>query len=159
MGECSSAPCATASVELSDSGEETPLVRCLHPWRVFQPADAYRLMPQYQLNQIPRQPESRYLRMSCQTALADVTDDREYTAAFDRYEFLRSMLEIHHTRDERAALGEFVHRAGASRSIPDIGQIDDQWPVVAAGGFDGDPEKARGAHGGVLRQMSQTSFF
>ena len=93
----------TASVELSDSGEETPLVRCLHPWRVFQPADAYRLMPQYQLNQIPRQPESRYLRMSCRTALADVTDDREYTAAFDRYEFLRSMLEIHHTQERESS--------------------------------------------------------
>jgi len=36
-------------------------------------------------------------------ALADVTDDREYVTAFDRYEFLRSMLEIYYTLGEICA--------------------------------------------------------
>ena len=43
--------------------------------------------------------------MSCRAALADVTDDREYATAFDRYEFLRAMLEIYYTwrRVQRSA--------------------------------------------------------
>jgi hypothetical protein len=143
----------TTSAALSNSGEETPLVWCLHPWRVFE-RDVARRMPQYQPDQIPRSPDSRYLRMSCRAALADVTDDREYTAAFDRYELLRGMLEIHYTPGKRAALGEFVFR-----SIPDVGQIVDQWPLVVAGGFDSDPEQARGAHAAVLRQISITPFY
>jgi hypothetical protein len=149
----------STSAALSESGEEKPLVWCLHPWRVFQPADAYRLMPQYQPNQVPRWPDSRYLRMSCRAALADVTDDREYAVAFDRYEFLRAMLEIYYTQGERAALGEFVLRFGANRSIPDIDEIDEQWPLVAAGGFDGDTEQARSAHAAALQQISQTPVF
>ena len=130
----------TTSAALSNSGEETPLVWCLHPWRVLQTA-------------------SHYLRMSCRAALADAADDREYTTAFDRYEFLRAMLEIYYTPEKRAALGEFVRRSGATRSIPSAAQIDDQWPLVTAGGFDGDPEKARGAHAAALEQISQTPLF
>lgn len=104
-------------------------------------------------------PASHYLRASCRAALADVTDDREYKTAFDRYEFLRAILEIYYTPEKRAALGEFVLRSGATRSIPSAAQIDNQWPLVTAGGFDGDPEKARGAHAAVLEQISQTSLF
>jgi hypothetical protein len=103
-------------------------------------------------------PDSHYLRTSCRAALADVTDDREYTAAFDRYEFLRCMLEIYYTQEKRAALGEFLGRFGTTRSVPDASQIDDQWPLVTADGFDGDPEKARSAHAAVLQQISQTPF-
>jgi hypothetical protein len=148
----------TTSAALSNTGEETPLVWCLFPWRVIL-ADVAARMPQDQPNRVPSQPASHYLRMSCRAALADVTDDREYKTAFDRYEFLRGMLEIHYTREKRAALGEFVGRFGATRSVPDADQIDDQWPLVAAGGFDGDPEKARGAHAAVVQQISQTPWF
>jgi hypothetical protein len=56
----------TTSAALGDSGQETPLVWCLHPWRVFQPADAHRLMPRYQPNRIPSQPASHYLRAVAQ---------------------------------------------------------------------------------------------
>jgi hypothetical protein len=112
------------------------------------------LMPRYQPSSRPIWPASRYLRASCRAALADLTDDSEYVAAFDRYEFLRSMIEVHYTQQRRAALGEFVSRWGAR--TPDVADIDDQWPLVEAGGFGGDAAEARQAHEPVLQQIAQT---
>jgi hypothetical protein len=74
-------------------------------------------------------------------------------AAFDRYEFLRSMLELGYTQARRAALGEFVARLGTSGF--EAGEIDYQWPLVVVGGFDGDAEKAREFHVAVLQQVAQ----
>jgi SIR2-like domain len=144
----------TSSSTLELNGE-AQLAWCLHPWRVLH-AEAARLMPQYQPNSRPIWPASRYLRASCRPALADLTDDSEYAAAFDRYEFLRAMIEIHGTSQGRAALGEFAARWGAR--TPDVAEIDDQWPLVAAGGFSGDAAEARQAHAAVLQQIAQTAF-
>jgi hypothetical protein len=85
----------------------------------------------------------------CRSAPAEFTDDSQYVAAFDRYEFLRSMLEIRYSQARRAALGEFVVRWGTSGF--DVGEIDDQWLLVVVGGFDGDAEKAREFHVAVLQ--------
>jgi len=101
----------TSSSTLELNGDAS-LIWSLHPWRVFH-TDIVLLMPQYQPGSQPRWPASRYLRASCRSALAEFTDDREYAAAFDRYEFLRGMLEINYTTAARAALGEFVARWGA----------------------------------------------
>ncbi len=67
------------------------------------------------------------------------------------------MLEINYTASRTAALGGFVARWGA-RTF-DVGEIDDQWPLVAAGGFGGDAEQARQAHAAVLQQIARTPFF
>lgn len=141
---------SSSTLELNEDGA---LIWSLHPWRVIH-AEVGRRMPQYQPGLGPIWPAGRYLRASCRSALADFTDDSEYAAAFNRYEFLRSMLEIRYTSGRRAALGEFVTRRGTNAF--DAGEIDDQWPLVAAGGFDGDAAQAREYHAAVLGQIAQT---
>lgn len=143
---------SSSTLELNADGT---LIWSLHPWRVIH--TVARRMPQYQPSSVPIWPASRYLRASGRTALAEFTDDSEYATAFDRYEFLRSMLEIRYTPGRRAALGEFVARWG-TRAF-DAGEIDDQWPLVVIGGFDGDAEQAREFHAAVLKQIAQTPIF
>ncbi len=72
----------TTSATLELNGDAS-LIWCLHPSRVFR-ADVASLMPQYQPRSQPRWPASHYLRAGCHAALAEITDEREYTAAFDR---------------------------------------------------------------------------
>jgi hypothetical protein len=69
------------------------------------------------------------------------------------------MLEIYYGQVPRAALGEFVARAGTNFSIANAEQIDDRWPLVKAGAFEGDPEQARRMHAAVFRQINQTQSF
>jgi hypothetical protein len=140
-----------------ETSKDAPLVWWLHPWRVIERPIA-KLMPRYQPNSVPKIPESSYLRASCRVAFADIADNREYESAFDRYEVLRGMLEIYHTAGGRAALGEFIFRAGSSSSIPLVDDIDDQWPLVVAGGFNGESAKARDVLATLLQQLSQTMF-
>jgi SIR2-like domain len=144
----------TSSSTLDISGEAS-LAECLLPQRVIH--DEAALMPQYQPTSRPVWPASHYLKGSCRATLADLTDDTEYAAAFDRYEFLRAMIEIHHTQGRTAALGEFAGRWGAV--APDVAEIDEQWPLVAAGGFSGDPEQARQAHASVLQEITRRGLF
>ena len=144
----------TSSTTLDINGE-APLVECLLPQRVIHDEAAF--MPQYQSGPRPRWPASRYLKGSCRAALADLTDDAEYAAAFDRYEFLRAMIETCHTQGRTAALGEFAGRWGAV--APDVAEINEQWPLVAAGGFSGNAEQARQAHATVLQQITRTGLF
>jgi len=136
----------TSSSTLENTGD-TRLIWCLHPWRVID-NDVARLMPQYQQGSRPIWPASHHLRSSCRAALTEVTDDGEYTAAFDRYEYLRSLLEIHETEVKRAALGEFL-----LRPMPGTDEIDGQWPLIAIGGFGGDIAQVRNAHAGMVSQV------
>jgi hypothetical protein len=142
----------TSSSTLELNGE-AHLAWCLHPWRVLH-TEAARLMPHYQPSSQPLWPASHHLKASCRAAMADLTDDREYAAAFDRYEFLRAMIEIYYTPQRRAPLGEFVGRWGVR--TPDVAEIYDQGTLVAAGGFAGDAEQARQAHAAVLKQIAET---
>jgi hypothetical protein len=150
----------TSSSTLENSEDDVPLVWCLYPARVLETDATIVHMPQYHPNQVPRWPASRFLRVSCRDALADITDESEYTKAFDRYEFLRGMLEIYYGPSgvKRAALGEFVLRWGANRVDPDVGEIDDQWPLVTAGGFDGDAVQARDTHAAMVEQIGAKLF-
>ena len=141
----------TTTSTMENSVGDFPLVQALHPWRVFQSLTALAQVPRLATGGRLRSPHSRYLRLSCREALADVTDDDEYVRAFDRYEYLRSLLEIHYS--PVAALGEFT---GA---IPEADEIDDTWPLVAAGGFDGDPSKAVRARTTLAVQISSTPLF
>lgn len=78
-----------------ESDAEVPLASALFPGHVLPSGDVMRLLPQLTGpgSGRPSWPASRYLRVSCRPAMEEMTDDREYTAAFDRYEFLRGMLE------------------------------------------------------------------
>jgi hypothetical protein len=141
---------SSSTLELNGTAQ---LAWSLHPRRVLH-AETARLMPQYQPPSQPRWLASRYLRLSCRPALTDLTDDSEYEAAFDRYEYLRAMIEIHYTPGARAALGEFVFRWGAG--TPGVAEIDDHWPLIVAGGFGGNAAEARRAHQALLQQIAQT---
>lgn len=148
----------TQSSTLEYSGDEVPLVWALHPSRVF--GEVTGLLPQFaSLGGRPRWPASRYLRISCRTALTEVTDEREYAAAFDRYEFLRGMLEIAYGQRPVAALGEFVGRAGSTRNIPALDEIIPGWPLLTVGAFESDPASARDIYTKLSTQISQTLFF
>jgi predicted Mrr-cat superfamily restriction endonuclease len=115
------------------------------------------ILPQFtDLGGRARWPASHYLRASCRAALEELTDEREYAAAFDRYEFLRGMLETAY--GSRAALGEFVSRTGA-RNLPAIDEITDRWPLIVAGAFDGDPDSARDVYAKLSVEISQRQFF
>jgi SIR2-like domain len=143
----------TTSATLALNGTP-PLISCVHPWRVITD-DAVKLTAQWLPTSQHVLPATVHLRNSCRLALAEFTDDREYTAAFDRYEFLRAMLEVHHT-EQRAAVDGLARRQGLR--IPDVEEVDDQWPLLAVGGFGGDADQARQAHAAVLRQIQQTLF-
>jgi hypothetical protein len=145
----------TTTSTMENSIGDFPLARALHPWRVFQSLDTLARIPRLIMGRQLRLPHSRYLRLSCREALADVTDDSEYVRAFDRYEYLRSLLEIHDSPQSGAvaALGEFI---GA---IPEADEIDETWPLVADGGFDGDPSKARQARATLDAQISRMPLF
>jgi len=147
----------TQSSTLEYSGDDVSLVWVLHPSRVFGEVP---VLPQFSsTGGRPRWPASRYLRTSCRTALAEVTDEREYAAAFDRYEFLRGMLEIAYGQMPAAALGEFVGRTGSTRNIPALDEITQGWPLLTAGAFDGDPDSARDIYAKLSTQISKTLFF
>jgi hypothetical protein len=150
----------TRSSKFESSEAEVPLVSAVYPGRVFVRDDVTSLLPQFAgLGGGPRWPPSHYLRTSCRAATEDLTDEREYAAAFDRYEFLRGMLEIAYGEIPVAALGEFVSRTGATRNIPAIGEITDQWPLIGAGAFDGNPDSARDVYTKLSTQISQTPFY
>jgi hypothetical protein len=145
----------TTTSTMDTSTGDFPLVRALHPRRVFQGLAVLAQVPRLATGAQTRWPHSRYLRLSCREALADITDDREYVRAFDRYEYLRSLLEIHYSPQGGpvATLGEFI---GA---IPEVELIDETWPLVAAGGFDGDPSKAQQARASLSAQITAMPIF
>lgn len=137
------------------SEAEVPLANVLYPGRVFVREEVTGRLPHSAgLGGGSRWPVSRYLRVSCRAALGELTDEREYTAAFDRYEFLRGMLEIAYADVIRAALGEFVTRTGTRQAIPAPDEITDGWPLIEAGAFDGAPG-ARDVYAKLTEQISR----
>ncbi len=146
----------TQSSTLDDSGGAVRLVWALHPSRVL--GEMTGPLTRFSSAR-PPWPASRHLRASCRTALAEVTDESEYAAAFDRYEFLRGMLEIAYGRRPSAALGEFVDRADSVRNIPALDAIIEGWPLLTAGAFDGDPGSAREIYGKLSKQISRKLYF
>lgn len=148
----------TQSRTLEISGEAVALVWALHPWRVFEPASVAGLLPQLANNVggSMRWPASRYLRASCQLALAGLADEREYRAAFDRYEFLRGMIEVTYgpPYGREAGIGEFV-----TRNIPAVDEITEGWPLLTTGAFGGDVEVARSAYERLILQIGRQPRF
>lgn len=151
----------TRSSRFDSFEAEVPLASALFPGRVFARGDVTSLLPQLggPGGGRPPWPASRYLRVSCRSAMEEMTDDREYAAAFDRYEFLRGMLEIAYGQDQVAALGDFVTRAGAARNLPDADEITDRWPLLVAGAFGRNVASAVDAHAKLTEQISQPRSF
>ncbi|SMC61771.1 toll/interleukin-1 receptor domain-containing protein [Kibdelosporangium aridum] len=56
---------------------------------------------------------SRHLRLCLRTAFEDISDDRDYQAAFEEFEYLRSLLELHDTAF--TSLGEFAFHCAENR--------------------------------------------
>jgi hypothetical protein len=142
----------SATLDLADG--EVALLRCLYPASVLD-GDALKLVPRYQLDVGATYPSSRYLRTSCRVPLSDVTDGREYAAAFDRYEFLRGMMEVDYDPGTGAALGDVITAEQGLHGFPHIAEISSRWPLVAAGAFDGDLERARSAFAAVRQQIGE----
>lgn len=146
----------TQSSTLEDSAGAVCLVWALHPSRVL--GEMTGPLTQF-CSARPPWPASRHLRISCRTALAEMTDESEYAAAFDRYEFLRGMLEIAYGRRASAALGEFVDRCDSARYMPALDEIIEGWPLLTAGAFDGDPCSAREIYEKLKTQITRKLFF
>lgn len=137
---------------VADSHGERTLVDLLHARNVLAP-EVCRRMPR-DTGTGHAWPWSRVLRTACLGPLTEVCDEREYAAAFSRYEFLRSMIEF--DRGLYPALGEF---AGVLRVDPDawpagavLAEIDDRWPLLVAGGFAGTVVEAKRVHADVVTE-------
>lgn len=57
---------------------------------------------------------SRHLRLVLRRAFDDLLNDRDYDAAFEDYEYMRSLLELHHTAF--SSLGEFAFKLSNGHS-------------------------------------------
>lgn len=92
---------------------------------------------------------SKHLRMTIRPAFGDLLDDAEFAVAFERFEFLRSMMEA--DLDHEPALGEYASVMGRRppsisvairREIRDAGS---SWPLLRAGAFRGEVQRASDA--------------
>ncbi|MEV4311262.1 toll/interleukin-1 receptor domain-containing protein [Actinocrispum sp. NPDC049592] len=85
-------------------------------------------------------PLSRHLRKSLRPIFADLLDEHEYEYAFEEYEYLRSLLELHDSAF--ASLGEFAYSLANGHSGVHVRmntRLADGSPLLKAGAFDGDP--------------------
>jgi hypothetical protein len=81
---------------------------------------------------------SRHLRIALRPVFDDLLDDHEYTAAFEEYEYLRSLLELHDMAF--SSLGEFAFQMAKGRSAVGkrmAGRLGDGCGVLRAGAFGG----------------------
>ena len=140
------------------SDTERSLTELPFPPRVIDEQVASRLQFA-DMTGLARWPASHYLRVSCRSAMQELTDEREYAAAFDRYEFLRGMLELTDGRVTRASFREFATRSGTRPTIPVVDEITDGWPLTAAGAFGGQAATAREVHEQLITQISELPFF
>ncbi|WP_194915353.1 SIR2 family protein [Catenulispora rubra] len=124
--------------------------------------------PATQLNGIGQYPQSHQVRADVREPLRGIEpDDDAYQAACSRFEILASMLSNDawgQAGEEPGTrypwLGEYVLDSGwrAQRGlVARIGEeISENWPLVRAGAFGGDVERARAALAGVTRWSSFT---
>ncbi len=148
----------------------------VNPWKTQeqQPAARY-LTPTTVLsgNQIgvffhtgdPRQPwrfpHSRLLREQARDPLCAIEpDDESYQYACDRFEFLASMVALDFYNDRAkvgplAWLGAILDYDFQEHAKQIEGEIFPNWPMVEAGGFGGDAQRARRAHKRVVDLVSQ----
>ncbi|MFF6961667.1 SIR2 family protein [Streptomyces sp. NPDC008317] len=131
--------------------EPQPPAVYLHPWRVL-PGDLRDVCPPAPGNRW-LYPQSHFLRQEAREPLRSLEpDDAAYKAACNRFEFLASMIsmddDVEHRRDPWA--GEFLtgenwgHDSGLANTIGT--ELTAAWPLLQAGAFHGDVERAKAAH-------------
>lgn len=89
---------------------------------------------------------SKHLRMTIRPVFGDLLDDAEFAVAFERFEYLRSMIEA--DLGHEPALGEYASVAGTMP--PSIGRVIQReirgagpsWPLLRAGAFGGEVQRA-----------------
>ena len=105
-------------------------------------------------------PQSHFLREELRVPFGTLErEDSSYEEACDRLELLASMLAID-SGSSYVWYGEFMlgSRWGwGETQNPDVSaEIGPEWPLVGAGAFGGDPERAVGAYTKVVEIRSKT---
>lgn len=124
-------------------------LRALVPYRVVEPHQA-ELMPKWR-GAAPHAALSAHVRSVLRPHFRELVADREFDRAFDGFELLRSLLELHHTT-VAPSLGEFAYQlargetAGSERVSE---RLRAGSPVLLGGAFDGDVANVEKA----LRQL------
>ncbi|MFD8597557.1 SIR2 family protein [Kitasatospora sp. NPDC059646] len=141
--------------------EQQPPAIYLHPWRVI-PGDLKEVCPPTPGNRWAY-PQSHLLRQEIREPLRLVEpDDNAYQAACNRFEFLASMIAIDAVSEEwrrEPWPGEFLlgdnwgYEQGLAGAIQQ--EITPAWPLLQAGAFGGDPERATAAYNQLVQWKQQ----
>ena len=124
-----------------------PAWRALALHRVLDP-DVARAMPGCAGS---RDALSIHLRATLRPALAGILTDDEFAETFARYEYLRSLLELHLSNGRCTSLGEFawsLHTSGsplAELVASEVDALGPSWPLLQAGAFGGSAHAVRQA--------------
>ncbi|MFD4669375.1 toll/interleukin-1 receptor domain-containing protein [Lentzea sp. NPDC058450] len=112
-------------------------LRTLVPYRVVEPNHA-ELLPKWR-GARPQAALSAHVRSVLRPHFRELMSDREFDRAFDGFELLRNLLELHHT-SVAASLGEFAYRlARGDVSVLDmvVSRLKAGSPALAGGAFGG----------------------
>jgi hypothetical protein len=124
-------------------------LRALVPYRVVEPHHA-ELMPKWR-GARPHAALSVHIRSVLRPHFRELVADREFDRAFDGFELLRSLLELHHTT-VAPSLGEFAYQLARGETAV-LERISERLragsPVLLRGAFDGDVARVEKA----LRQL------
>ncbi|MDX8147820.1 toll/interleukin-1 receptor domain-containing protein [Lentzea sp. BCCO 10_0061] len=127
-------------------------LRTLVPYRVVEPHVA-ELLPKWR-GARPHGALSAHIRSVVRPHFRELTSDREFDRAFDGFELLRSLLELHHA-GVAPSLGEFAYRLARGETAVLDGVTDrlrTGSPALLAGAFDGDVANVEKA----VRQLEST---
>lgn len=153
----------TTDQSFRELNDQTPMAASLHPWRTFEQDTGQAL---HESNQRLYTPVSDHLHESLRDPLRQVVpSDEQYTAAFDRFEFLLGMI----VADLKEHAGEGVYiptppigsyawrykhaRGKGPREWVGAELETDNWPAVEAGMFGGSAERARTAFDKMSEQF------
>ena len=144
--------------------EREPILQSMNPENIVPKPAAHLLYPH------PHAPEQRYpvprnqfLHLTLRSVFAKlIPADRDYTEAFDRFEYVASLVETdldsrrpgggypeHRWFDPRARGFTFLRSRMAERMRKEIDQAGQQWPPLQAGLFGGSVERLLEAKGAV----------
>lgn len=111
-------------------------------------------------------PEGSFLRKETREPLQVIEpDDTAYQAACTRFEFLASMIAMDHPTERRRFpwVGEFLsdehweYDTGIANTIKS--ELTPGWPLLRAGAFGGDTERAQAAHERLTQWRAQNPQF
>jgi hypothetical protein len=116
-----------------------PSWRTLAPHRVVD-AELVRAMPNWTGS---RDALSIHLRTTLRPAFVGILAEDEFAESFERFEYLRSLLELHLSGGRSTSLGEFAWSVYnrttplAGRIAAEVDALGPSWPLLRAGAFGG----------------------